>query len=63
MEFKPWYKSRTLWLALGQVFGGLALLAYSYKLNDPVVQKVAIVMFLTGLAHFGIRVDTTKTIA
>ncbi len=59
---KPWYQSKTIWLAILKLAGSIGLYVYGLAMNDVQIQHIAQAAFLLALGDFGLRLATTEPI-
>lgn len=59
MQTKPFYKSRTVWIAIAQAVSGILTAVFA---QDPTLKAVGYLAILKSIADFFVRLNTDKTI-
>lgn len=58
-ETKPWYLSKTLWIAIAQAVSGILTALFA---QDPTLKAVGYLAIAKSIADFFVRLNTDKTI-
>lgn len=59
MPIKPWYYSKTIWLAIAQAVASILTAIFA---QDPALQTVGILGMIKSIADFVVRLNTESAI-